>query len=370
MRKLTAAVLLSVFVSYFAYSSIVITPSVDISTVSAPGNDKEILFNDGGDFGFDTNFIFDKANERLGLGNTTPSSALHIKADTPGTVGSAAAGQLIIQNPANSLNANAVVTGYESDGSGGPDQQLWYLGSNSSSNSDITILNRQNANLFLGTNGLTRLTVENDGDIGIGTAFPISLLHISEASTVTAPILSLERVDPSVTTGNPVGILSFLGGEDGSEEQVASITAAADEAWGAATSGSRLVFGTTSAGATNDTERMRIDSSGDVTHTNFTKLGSTAPAIKHKKLTGTGGTAEGWSTNVAHGLGDVSKILSATVLLTAPNGNPIPPGFTVVSEFEYDFFIDPTNVKVIATATNSGSILASSPFVILLTLEK
>lgn len=121
---------------------------------------------------------------------------------------------------------------------------------------------------------------------------------------------------------------------------------------------------------TNNLSRLIIFAGGNIQNTNFTKLGSLAPSIKMAKLTGTGGTAEGWATDVAHGLGDITKIISATVLLTPSNGNIIPPGFTVVSEFEYDFFIDPTNVKVIATATNSGAILASSAFVILLTLEE
>lgn len=108
----------------------------------------------------------------------------------------------------------------------------------------------------------------------------------------------------------------------------------------------------------------------DISHTGFTKLGSTAPNIKMKKLTGTGGTVEGWTTNVAHGLGDISKIISATIMLTAPNGNLIPPSFTDVAEFQYDFLITPTNFVASGTATNSGSILASSPFVVLLTLEE
>ena len=236
-----------------------------------PGDGKEIVFNDGGVLGGDSNFVFDKVNTRVGVGLTSPSSAIHIKSNSPGTVGSDAGGQVVIQALGTSINVNAIVTGYNSDGSGLPNQQLWYLGNSSSSNSTITFLNRISADLTLGTNNLTRMTIGGLGDVVIS---------------------------------------------------------------------------------------------------NFTKLGSDAPNIKMKKLTGTGGTAEGWTTNIAHGLGDISKIISATVMLTAPNGNLIPPSFTDVAEFQYDFLFTSTNAIVSATATNSGSILSSSAFVILLTLEK
>jgi len=108
----------------------------------------------------------------VGIGTTEPSSILHIKANVPGTVGSHPAGQLIIQDPDDSVWGNAVITGYESDGAGNPDQQLWYLGSSSGSNSAIIFLNRRNASLSLGTNGSTKLTILGAGNIGAGTATP------------------------------------------------------------------------------------------------------------------------------------------------------------------------------------------------------
>ena len=101
------------------------------------------------------------------IGASSASSKLHIKASTTGTVGSHPAGQFIIQNPANDVNSVAAMTGYESDGSGNPDQQLWYLGSHSGSNENITFLNRRNANLHLGTNNVTRLSIDGSGNIFI-----------------------------------------------------------------------------------------------------------------------------------------------------------------------------------------------------------
>ena len=116
---------------------------------------------------------------KVGFGTDSPYSALHIKAGTPGTVGSHSAGQLIIQSPTDSVFANAVITAYESDGDGNPDQQLWYLGSSSGSNSHVTFLNRRNANLTLGTNGSTRMTILGNGKVGINTTTPVSQLSIN-----------------------------------------------------------------------------------------------------------------------------------------------------------------------------------------------
>ncbi len=101
----------------------------------------------------------------LSVGAGSPSSAFHIKAIPPGAVGTGPAGQIIIQTPSDDITANVFITGYDSDGSGAPEDQLWYLGSAAASNSDITFVNRQNASLTLGTNDLYRLFLENDGDV-------------------------------------------------------------------------------------------------------------------------------------------------------------------------------------------------------------
>ena len=99
----------------------------------------------------------------------------------------------------------------------------------------------------------------------------------------------------------------------------------------------------------------------------FTKLGSDAPGIKLKKLTGTTGATEGNTTSIAHGL-TLSKIIGLNVLVTASNGNSIPPELLFPNEFEYNAFLTPTDVIIRLSSTNSGSIL-SGAIVVLLTHE-
>ncbi len=133
----------------------------------------------------------------MGIGTGTPSSAFHIKAGLPGVVGSHFAGQLIIQSPTDSVLSNVVITAYESDGSGNPDQQLWYLGSASGANSDITYLNRRNSLLTLGTNNIYRITILGNGDVGIATATPDELLHVNGKIKVEDRIINVtDPVDP------------------------------------------------------------------------------------------------------------------------------------------------------------------------------
>jgi len=131
----------------------------------------------------------------LGIG-TIPGSALEISADVPGNVGGFPAGQLMVRNSGAVANDNAVITGHNSFGG---NTQLWYLGSSSGSNQNITFLNRQNADLSLGTNGLARLTIDSAGLVGIGQAPGTEILEITGNFKTTGFILlGLLNGSPSV----------------------------------------------------------------------------------------------------------------------------------------------------------------------------
>jgi len=104
----------------------------------------------------------------------------------------------------------------------------------------------------------------------------------------------------------------------------------------------------------------------NVLNDGFTKLGSGAPTIKMKKVTGTTGATEGTSTFIAHGLTQ-SKILSFQVFITSTD--LIPPFFTAIAEFQYDVYLESPNVVIMLHSTNSGNLL-SKAITVLITYEE
>lgn len=105
--------------------------------------------------GTDTNidlFLSSKGNGRL-----------QVNAIGGQNIGGFASGSLHVTSTSALVNANAVITGHNLFGG---NKQLWYLGS--SSNDNIAFINRQNADLSFSTNSITRITIDNVGNVGIG----------------------------------------------------------------------------------------------------------------------------------------------------------------------------------------------------------
>lgn len=221
--------------------------------------------------------ITDDGAGKIGIGTTSPDSTLHIKANTPGTVGSHPAGQLIIQHPDNDVNANVAVTAYESDGNGDPDQQLWYLGSETASDDHITLLNRRNGDLHLATNGLTRMTIIGSGEVGIGTDLPDELTHLAKAVDGISVGLLVEN--SQANSGGSINETAEIRFSFGGNNDVARIVAGKKSDYSdAANEDSFLAFYTDENGVA--TEQMRITHEGNVSIGGAT-LPSSPITIRH-----------------------------------------------------------------------------------------
>ncbi|MBK7083859.1 MAG: hypothetical protein IPH53_04025 [Flavobacteriales bacterium] len=101
----------------------------------------------------------------------------------------------------------------------------------------------------------------------------------------------------------------------------------------------------------------------------FTMLGSDAPRIKMKKLTGTTAAADGGFSSVPHGLA-MAKILAVSVLVEASAGNNwIPPNFSWVAGWQYTYTLNNANITVYNLPGVSAGVL-SKPIKILVTYEE
>ncbi len=115
-----------------------------------------------GEIEADANFIWDNTLKRLDIGASSSITTLNVTGLGGASVGGFASGTSQITSPSTLINANAVITGHNSFGG---NKQLWYLGSSSSSNDNVILINRQVGSLFFSTSNITRLTIEDAGDI-------------------------------------------------------------------------------------------------------------------------------------------------------------------------------------------------------------
>ena len=134
------------------------TKTVDISTTTAvAANTAKITTQwttDGNDIYYNTG--------KVGAGTPTPNAPLEVKGALPGNVGGFASGLFHITSSGVTQYSNSVITGHSAYST---NTQLWYLGSSSSSNDNITLINRQFGSLSIATNNLDRFIIESDGDI-------------------------------------------------------------------------------------------------------------------------------------------------------------------------------------------------------------
>lgn len=103
----------------------------------------------------------------------------------------------------------------------------------------------------------------------------------------------------------------------------------------------------------------------------YTKLGSDAPAIKMKKLTGTTASTEGGIVTINHGITDFTKILTVNVVVNddgTMNSDQYEAG-TTAGEYEFSVDWNSTIIRVINHATNSNAIL-NEPFTVLIIYEE
>ncbi|MFZ6010096.1 MAG: hypothetical protein ACOYXT_07070 [Bacteroidota bacterium] len=103
----------------------------------------------------------------------------------------------------------------------------------------------------------------------------------------------------------------------------------------------------------------------------FTKLGSDAPVVKMKKLTGTTSGSASGTVGINHGLTS-TKVLDVAVMVEYSAGNFVPSDFISNAGYNFNWYLTPTQVVVanIDNAEGTSTNVRGKNIVILITYEQ
>lgn len=198
-----------------------------------------------------------------------------------------------------------------------------------------------------------RMRIKGNGNVGIGITNPDYPLQFA---TGTGDKISLFG-----GTGSHYGF-----GIEAFAMQIHSAGITDDIAFGygssAAFTETMRIKGTGKVGIGTPTPTAELEVNG------FTKMGTTAPAVKMIKLTGTTGAVQGNTTFMTHGLTS-NKILAVNILVEYAASASVPPSYNGSAGYEYDYYINATSIAIWTKSGNAASIL-SKPIRVLVTYEE
>ncbi len=188
-----------------------------------------------------------------------------------------------------------------------------------------------------------------DGNVGIGTTTPASKLDILGGNwNLTGTSAGDFRVGDA-TNNFKLGVAT---GGSGAGHTTMTSTSILSLGTGTTDPNIRtlnIANGKIGIGTNAPTTKLEVNG--------FTKLGTDAPAIKVKKLTGTTSDIEGGFTAVVHGI-PFAKILSVSVLVNFDGTQYFPPNLGPGGESQFNYYIDINQVVILNSPTNSDYILS------------
>jgi hypothetical protein len=205
-----------------------------------------------------------QSNGNVGIGTSSPSRILHVE-------NNGLADLLLRDTSTYSVGTGPAVI-FQGNDSGGTITQFGaiYGVSNGSNSGELTFETRNSGS------SAERMRIDSSGNVGIGTSSPDQLLHISASSN---PTIRIENTDTTASVNQTIGKIEFEG-QDASTN-ASGVRAEIEAEYGGVGGTSRLIFKTTNESSTTlsnsiflsyntqafytgNTERMRIDSNGNL----------------------------------------------------------------------------------------------------------
>ena len=211
-------------------------------------------------------------NGNVGIGETSPLGKLHVKEGDSGQ-GSVNANfdQLVLEDDAHS--GMTILSGTSSDGG------IYFGDSGGNNLGQFKYKHSSNSFTFATNNGSESLIIDSSGNVGIGRTDPTQVLEVHKASGGDQTVAKFSAHNYSDTGKTFIEIGTEYG--DGSS-RIGSFNDTGNK--------SVLVFDTHSATSGQFTERMRIDSSGDVL---IGQTSQTGYAFAQKLVVGDGDNNDG-----------------------------------------------------------------------------
>jgi hypothetical protein len=204
----------------------------------------------------------------------------------------------------------------------------------------------------LGLGGTPAFLIRGDGNVGIGTATPTSKLDVSGTGGVRANVNSDSNAGFGLTLSNaPKWSVATV---SPGQFQIFNDAIGQNAVW--------IDPATNNVGIGSASPAAKLEVNG------YTKLGSDAPSIKVKKLTGTTAATEGGEVLISHGL-DSSKILSISVMVNPAGSTWYGPNFLVFNGYHFNWNLVGGQIDIYNAPGASANIL-SKPVKILITYEQ